>query len=266
VGDLLRALVPLPFAVYLASGFVLARIMGRIVPENPFRDRLGAVLLSSWMLLPPIFFYVTSVLGGPQIFVERLFGWNAPALALALAALLLTIAPVENRLLAVAAAALLLLVREEGRVWRGEDWRRVAAVSTAVERAEPMPILAFTGLIESEDMRWLERTANKPYLSAPFEYYPTDAKPLLIPSSFASPTTLDYLHRVIEPALQGQKQFLLIALRIKRPAPDGSWAPAPELLARFFKSRGYEIHPLEGGGQVELARCVRVQARGLSVR
>lgn len=74
--------------VLLALVGFLRRRRGRPLPVPFLRERFGAVLLASWLLLPPAAIAAVSLLLGRSIYQPRALAFTAPAVALLIACLI----------------------------------------------------------------------------------------------------------------------------------------------------------------------------------
>jgi hypothetical protein len=235
--QLVKALFPVDFCVFLGCALLLARIFAPFEFRKP-GGTLAVILM--WWLVPPAAFWIISQVGGGSLFVDRLYVWHQPAIALAAAALFTAMQNTRARSIALATFVAMAGVRQIGRVWFLEDWRDTARVAAAAS-VKGAPVLAFTGLIESDSVSWLEDPARREYLSTPFSLYPVQTQLILLPGGFRSEPALQYFKDEVQPAVANYSEFMLIALHIRRfPAGAPSYF-ADEELAGFLQSYGFQL-------------------------
>ncbi len=210
MSELALAIFPPHVLLFTAAGLLAAGLVSPRRIHVPPPARNGLVLLAAWWLGPPLLFFVASHLGGSSVFVSRYFAWAAPALALLLALLTVSLTNEKARMLFVAAFALVLLTGETAKYRGAEDWRGAASAADEILAGSPGPVLAATGLIEGQDLSWLRDSEKRGYILAPFSYYPLRSAPLPLPNECGSAAAEEYLRTDIAPKLAGAARVLAL--------------------------------------------------------
>jgi len=227
LADLLTAFVWIPPVAGLIAGLCVdgaTRLTSRESERTPRRDgettrafatieRPVGTLLAVWSLTPLLFLYLTSILTGSSIFLDRYLITSLPAVALLYA---IAIRRIDSRaargltMIVMTLACLLSYVRPV------DDFRGAAvAVNRFVAEDEAVPVFLASGLIESQDENWLRNPELADYLEAPTAYYPIAGRVVLLPreirrSSEAQSRALEIGDQIIEPILRGSDRFAAI--------------------------------------------------------
>ena len=249
--QLAATLCPPYLLIYLACAAAMAFVYKSCrVNLELFRQKQSGLPLLCWWALAPLLFAAHAWLSGNSYFLSRLFLWHAGGLALCAALCVASFTPSRARLLAAVTLFVLIAGREASRQWQVEDWRGVAAAAREAQ-ARGLPVLVYSGLVESEHLPWLLDPARRPYLLAPFTYYPVSQPPLALPPAFDRPAAEAYYKEQIAPAVDPAGRFLLAALQM-RPKPPSRYRYVHQQLTDFFSERGFTLKEIPGGGLVRL--------------
>jgi len=202
--------------VLLASALAAAVLIKRAsfsILGLPAKFYLCAILL--WAIFPPLFLLALSALVKSELTLERYYLWYAPGFCLALSLGIELISSLEARRFGVLFLAMMCLIAECERSWKIEDWRgAIAAVREQYANrsvAPNTPLLFSSGLVESQNIAWLEEPQNFDYLAAPFSYYSLPTKPLLLPIDPLPPAAARYISQKLSPLLSNYSASLLLS-------------------------------------------------------
>jgi hypothetical protein len=165
-------LLPKPFLALICCLILLACIGGlglglRIVVDNPStKTAIKASILTA--VVPVLVFGLASTLGSHSLFVSRYFAWNQFGLFLLIAAVCASLAPGNAKKYPILGLVFFVIVRCSTRSIAIEDWRGVLQGSP---NEKNVPILLFSGLIESKIPSWRINDPARRYLQAPAAYY-----------------------------------------------------------------------------------------------
>jgi 4-amino-4-deoxy-L-arabinose transferase-like glycosyltransferase len=184
----LIAVMPTILAAGALLGLLLARIEGRFGFHLAQSEPGGFLLVSVWLVAPPLVLLVASQLSGDSLWAERhlailapawslLAGWALAGIDRASARRIVLIAMVIASVLGVGT---LVHTNDDGIV---ENWR--GAIDFARANLNPTTtVLMDPNLVESADPAWLRDPVKSSYLMAPFAMYPLDSAqaPVAVPA------------------------------------------------------------------------------------
>lgn len=247
--DLWWALVPKSILLFLALGAALSGVLylgrGLTLQRGRSLGALGPTIIF-WYVVPPLVFFAVSWLWQGSLFVPRYFVWCAPALALGLTILVLSVTPRNARQILVCTMVGFALFREVGRNWVIEEWKG-ATERVALELTKhSAPVLFYSGLIESEKVEWLTEPRAAQYLRAPLLRYPLASSTTLLPSTLEGTERQHYFEQVVTPAIQNRDEILFLLL--------DRHSAISNYYQKFFGQHGYRGEIVWGDGPVKIMR------------
>ncbi len=184
--------------------------------NRPFRwiharmEQKALVLIAFWLLLPPLLFFVVSVLTPEKIFIPRYLLPCLGALAL-LAGWVISLLDLPSRVLcAVLIASLAILPNKGFRPAHGGDWRAAIENARTSAVASGMPVLIRSGFPESVRFGDWSKAQYIPFLFAPLEAYPLSANFVRLPY-YLTPEAAAHLEQA-SPSIENAKGFMLITM------------------------------------------------------
>lgn len=251
--ELLLALFPPAILVFVVVAIVIAIVFQRVHFNRLPGRHLGMVLV--WWMFPIVFFFAYSRVVGNSLFFWRFYSWSVPGFAILIGLLLRSLSPLSARQMACSAIVLLALLAP--RHWIVEDWKAVSALIAAEEVTAPnQPLLLYSGLIELEYVPWLTDSGRKGFLTAPFAKYPISVEPVLLPSGFERPATMEYFDQKILPLLQQTNRVLLVSPHMFQ--FEDSKHKVPEYFIEKLKNLGFKAQALHQEGLVWVFRLERI--------
>ena len=141
---------------------------------------LSLIIPVAWVLVPPVLlFVVATLLDSGTLFSERYLLPHALAFPLLLATLVSRMKSGKGLSLFLGIFLLLGLAGDFLKFFPKEDWR--GAVSALKQVPDDTPVLFYSGLFESQSIKFLEEVRNREYLTAPLRYYGYERKVDLVP-------------------------------------------------------------------------------------
>lgn len=250
--DLIQSLVKPYFIISLISGALATWIITKNIYIDRFtirRDLL--VLLLSWYLLPSLLVFLYSSVSGASIFAPRYYSWGLPALSLLLGKGLSLIKPARSKRIMLIILFGLMLVYGGIQSPFNENWSSAIAYAKKRSRGSNIPVVAYTGLVESRDTSWVIHPERRKYLLSPFAAYRLDKEPFLLPATFDQPDAAEYLEKAVFPELRKVNQFYLI-LRMTYIVVNKSALTSDDYLVRQMELAGFRPKLVESFGHVKV--------------
>ncbi|MCB0309583.1 MAG: glycosyltransferase family 39 protein [Bdellovibrionales bacterium] len=239
----------------------VAILVGWLVAGGKVKSpQLQVVLfLTFWACMPPLLFYLLSRTIALSIFVDRYYLWYVPGFALLLGLSLDLLERKAARQLGLLIAWLLLVVVELGHFWHQEDWREAIRISRENVTPDTL-VLAYPGLIESQDPRWLSDAGKSDYLLAPFSYYPLESRKILLPLNAEASNLKKYFQEFVLPQVKLHQKLVLLSLnlRTRDPLVPDRIIFAPEYYRRLLKNEGFASRSLGNFGLVSVYLLERI--------
>lgn len=255
--DLALTILPGYLLVYIAFPIVFVLVVWRgSILRVPNRPVLYFAI--AWQLVAVLILYCLSLYVGGSLMLPRYLSWGAPAAALLGASLIYGVRPFGARVVAVVVLILFILIREGGRVWKPEEWREASVVlNSLLERAhQSSSVLLYSGLIESEDLGFINDSRNKDYLRAPLQSYsnlPNDLVVEILPSHLEGPERASYRRKIEEHLGKYSQVIAVILVRdVGRTGRNTSWYYS-QLLANL----GFQVTTIPGTERVVVVRGKR---------
>lgn len=229
--QLLVALFPPNIAVAAIVGIAVSLLFRKsrwALPPGIHQRHL--FLLIAWWLVPPLLFFIASVAGPSSVFLDRWFLIYTPAVAILAAIGICGIQDSRARLIAAALFTLVLIMREADHRWQLEDWRGVR--NKIVESNNPtIPVLTYSGLVESDEITWLRDPAHRDHLLAPFTYYSVPNPTIPLPSAMDNEAKRQYFMTIAEQVQSSNELYLVSARKLKSgTSTSAEWRRAVESL------------------------------------
>lgn len=207
---LLADLFPAPLLIIVAlSALYMLAAAGRpnmLWGEKKLRHCL--LLAFTLYLTGPLLFLAYSLLSGNALYVTRYFVWYGLGPALICGCCFEAITSRKARDAMLRMFAVLSILYGVGVRFEEEDWRSAAAAAAV---RPDVPVLLYSGLVESKLLPWLADARHSRYLSAPIQYYAVPNTVALLPPSFSA-TSLEYSRTVVQPLLQRSGSAFLVCL------------------------------------------------------
>ncbi|MBI1922564.1 MAG: glycosyltransferase family 39 protein [Geobacter sp.] len=200
--------------IYLITS-LLFNTFGSIINS---KQRKGDLLfLICWLVLPPVFLYIASLLSGTSLLVERYYSSYLPAVAI-LTGLFFDSIPdkyMRNITFVLMVVILMFLARTNfiSSMQLAENWREAANFIKQIDpRAESLVLLG-SGFVEGRNNRFLENPLFSSYLAAPLSYYRIPNKILNLPWTFNNDDNRNYYFRQIKPVLSKYRDTIILYRR-----------------------------------------------------
>jgi hypothetical protein len=197
----------------------------------------------AWILLPPGFLLVLSLLSPANVFNAR-YGLSAvPGVALLAARFVRAIEPARARRIVVQTVVFLSVATQFGIRHENEDWKQAVA---AASQGSP-PVLARIGTIEANSAAWLSDPEKRSYLLAPLTYYGIDERRAVpLPWTVERADQVAYVENAISEALSRADRFVLVNRRFGDLGATSAW-----MRGRLFP-QGFCARSLGNFGFVEV--------------
>jgi len=143
-----------------------------LIFNRPLRNVLPCILM---IIFPVAFFILTWWISGVSNLVYRYFFWNIPGKVMIAGFLVSTLNQKSARLLFLSLCVVLSIMIPYNLK---ENWRD--AVAEIRNTADSSTILIYSGLIESQNIIWLDGEKSK-YFTTPVRYYWPDNRNQLVP-------------------------------------------------------------------------------------
>lgn len=248
--QLLQGVTPRHVAIYFTLSIILGCIWTKVrwIPGR-IQD-LGWVVVA--MVCAPLGLYILSIATGGTLFVDRYYLWRAVGVALFVGIVFSKIDPRRARGAALVGWLFFAIFLEGLRQWQIEEWRQSAQFVRQHDR--DVPILLYSGLIESEQVDWEGNIEREEYITSPFRAYPAPHRVIPIPSNLDTPLGKRYYDGVLQPILQSEKVLVVAYAFPARAVLPRSIQSALEANG-FVKERG-------GGVNVHAALFTRGKGGG----
>lgn len=260
VVDLIEAILPLNILVYLFIALAFSIVYDKFRWRAFESQEKGfSAAIAVWAVWPALWLFAYSSLSAGSVFVDRFYAWAAPAAALLLAAAVSHIEPTRARRNIFLVFMLMAFFREVQHEWNIEDWK--GAVEKVNSAASPqVPVLAYSGLIEAEQLAWYGDAEKAGFLAAPFSKYALQGEVHLIPGSFERPEAAHYVRGLLESQERKTLRFNVIALRRKHEIQPGVWRLSDQYMKEYFEKLGFSAKLLE---EKNLVRVMQFERSGL---
>ncbi|MDC0358874.1 glycosyltransferase family 39 protein [Oligoflexia bacterium] len=255
--DLLKSWLPITLLVYVITPLVFVWAMFRVTLKQVHLNLRKIGFLVIWWLLPATLFFAYSHASGHSLFIERFFLWNVPALVILAALLLSSVNAPKARVIAVVLACLLIAIREGDRVWQIENWAEAVNVINGFESEQKLPLLAYSGLVESDRIAWLKDEDKLSYILAPLAYYPVQANHTALPSNVEAPDRKNYFETEVVSKLRQSDSLLFLCAYKKRVFEDGTQVLVHDYYNKIFSEHGFQSQALVSKGEVLLFKLDR---------
>ena len=209
-GTLVRAIAPPVLLAGIFLGLSFTALFERWQLRRETADRRALSFAFSLFLFPSIALYVFSRTSGATLFADRYFLLTIPGLALLVGWGLSRIDSRRAQRIALLAVFVLSAISYAKTSHTPEGWREATEAANRASGTQSIPILVHAGLIESNQISWLNDPAKVNYLDAPLTYYPVKGTVITLPYATA-PGSIDYLKRIVDGDLLRSRRFVLIA-------------------------------------------------------
>jgi Dolichyl-phosphate-mannose-protein mannosyltransferase len=206
--ELLNSVIPASLAGLLILFVWLSLFIGAKI-VRPRCSLPAAVLIGTWALFPPVFFFLLAAGTDVRLFVDRYYSSALPGQALLLGGLLSSMQRSSLRkalIVAVAATAILTQGRSAVGNHGKEDWR--AAMAFIDKEAGSAPVLLVSSFAEATDFASLRDPKLREILFAPEVLYGEPARSIRLPHVFTSRDIAD-LEKVAEQLGSARRFYLL---------------------------------------------------------
>jgi hypothetical protein len=199
-------------------------------------SREAALPLALWVFLPPIILFGVSLSTEISIFVGRYLIPVVPAVCILYAIALRGVASGPARVLAVIVIVLASLATH----MRAPDDLRGAAltVNDFVAPDASTPILFASGLVETQDEKWLSDPSHADYLNVAATYYPLYGRLVTLPRRLDGHPLAN---EIVEPILRSRERFVAIEWY-------ANGAQAIQWLSQRAEGEGYRVSLRDFGG------------------
>lgn len=223
--DLYQTLFPSWVVCCLAMSYIVVRLVTRCKYQRlPTVPNTTYLFLLSWSFLPPTILYLVSHATGISVFVPRYCGWASPGFALLASGFIRTLGSAKCRsFLLISFFCFAMVIREKVLLHETEDWKHAVEKIAELNRKPEVPILAYTGLVESQDLDWVIDSEKQSYFLSPFSYYllphpPIPFLPWSCPKSENEKGPFSYLRSILE----ARNHLFLIARLTVSESADGN--------------------------------------------
>lgn len=238
--EICTAVFPLSLVVLVGMGGVLAVIWGGKISYGALSAPLFT-LAALWSVVPVGVFAIVSYLSPTSLFISRYWSWQVGGVVLLVAVCVAALSTPRARRIASYTIVLGMLLRVAGQQWTIEGWREVAGI---VKESPSVPVVLFSGLIESEDLTFYGQQEALPYLTAPLTRYGV--------AGTIHPVGLS--ERTFNRAPIPQQEFFLVAARGRR----GQFVSPTSIIERL-QGRGRSVSLVREEGLVYLYRVTETK-------
>ncbi len=209
--EFVKVLLPVTLLLSIVVGVVVIWAFTRGMRFQRVQGEAGHICaLLVGYVLPPLLFFLYSLVGHGSLFNDRYFAWYAIPLSLLLAMGIKRLHPARLRTLCVVVIVLFLSFAETQRRWQIEDWREASRALQSANAATP--VLLASGLVEANDVRWYAEAEKKAYLTSPLGYYPMAGLTVLLPRQFDSVAAKAYLAEINSEVFKHASKVYLVYL------------------------------------------------------
>lgn len=209
VFQLLIGATPRHVSIYLCLSVLLAFIWTKVRWIHGRNQDLVWIIVA--IVTAPLGLYLLTLFTGGTLFIDRYYMWRAVGVALLVGVIFARIDPRKARMAALLGWLFFAVFLEGLRQWQIEEWKQ--ASQFVREQSPDLPVLLYSGLIESEQVDWEEGDERAKYISAPLQAYPVPNRIVSIPSNFDTPAKAEYYGRVVKPLLEDYESLLFILWR-----------------------------------------------------
>jgi len=250
--DLIQSWIKPYLVLFLVGSILATRIVSKSINIERFAIQpLSLMLLLSWYLLPSLVAFIYSVGSGASVFWPRYYIWSLPALSLFLGKVLSIITSTRSKFFLVTILSGLMLIYGGMQSPFNEDWSSAIAFTRKNSRGSNVPVIAYTGFVESQDTAWVIHPERRRYLLSPFAVYRLDKDPFLLPSTFDQPGAAEYLEKTVFPLLKKSGHFYLI-LKMCYISINKSIVTSDQYLSKQLEVLGFHQKQVESFGHVKV--------------
>jgi hypothetical protein len=236
--ELSEALLPATIAFGLFAAAILTQFIFRGSLRKPVAlSRSLTVLLLSWWLITPIFFFAASISTPMRVFLPRYIASAIPGQTLLLAYAGYTVFEGLSARVWILCAVFLStaspLAFLSARKTAGEELKPFMNVIQDESRTGTPPVFFSSSLVESDYYDWKAGLNNGSYLFAPFVAYPMKNQLLPLPYTLNRDEIKQYVSDIIDTQLRGEKEVLFASKAFPGEGAWNSW-----LIARM-KQAGF---------------------------
>lgn len=232
----LASFYPLQVLIPAAAGLILYRwLYPQWWRSAALLARDDAVLLSAWMLLPPVFVFVLARTSSYMLFATRYMIYALPPFFILLAWSIEKVRKQRARfalVLGIALCAALYVPQLKMNEWR-------TPLRLVRDFAESdTPVMVRSGVVQSSVLDWKSGPRPDSYLFAPLAAYPIPNEIIPVPF-FVDKNAGEYLQQQISQRATMHRRFCLVAEKD---------TDALSLISAWFKEHGYTASTHEAGG------------------
>jgi hypothetical protein len=236
-----RALVPIAIACLVLICLLkspTARWVGLSAPAT--------LLLWTWLLLPPILFFVISVTTPVTLFASRYLLFSVPPAFLLIARALTVIQRPAARVSVVMSVAVATVLNPGTLAQFGGmgplEWRAPIRLAAELSNDRTTPWIVQSALIQSTFEDWKAGTDKRSFLFSPLQVYPVQNRVIPVPWHFN-----DSVKQLVLDSLHQEPRLLLL---VRYDAEVTAW------LTEYLEKLGYRktVHPVNIFTVVEFQR------------
>ena len=231
--------VPLGLAMIAAVIVFPSRLRRNLTPQQ-------TALILSWWVMPIAVFGFHAALSKGSLFMERYFLWYVPAIVFFCVMCFESFENARARYLATALFVLFGIVRLVDRQWKTEDWRGAVQLVVEKSREVKIPVLLYSGLIESERPSFADER-DREYLSVPFTVYAPELRAGILPSQLGSLEQRQYFEGSVWPVIESAEEVLLIVFNKSLIDSRGNQSSVSDFYREYFAERLYTWEELKTG-------------------
>lgn len=206
-----------------------------------------------WWLAPVLGCVLLSASASVSIVASRYYVGQIPALSILCGLVLTSLGVFQVRVIAAVAFALFSLATAQVYPnWIEENWASPAKYIKRLDLDRDVPILLFTGLIESYQVDWLSDPGEADYLSAPLVYYETGHPIYLLPLSIQESDSKVYWNDRVVPLIGARTQLLLVVNQSVTWRVGGEATAASEGYLKSLEVLGFKIRTSSDTGKVKV--------------
>lgn len=249
------------FPLFPVIAFITAFVCSAIFFKS-FRFDVTALkskptlLFIIWFATAPILFYLHAAITDSSLFLSRIMFWRLPGLALFSGALVSACQPTIVRSMILLLLSTLTMTGYAARPWHVEDWRGTHALLLEQEGYNTTtPLVFYSGLIETDDLSFLQQAEHHAYLTSPLSYYGNTSSPiLLIPGALHTQTAHRYLMNNVLNKIDDEAFF--ITLRMRKKSSQETYVVHEKFFALI--SDHFEVTAIRTDNLVQLYRLKRL--------
>jgi uncharacterized membrane protein len=285
ISDILSAFFPRHLSIYVIFSLFVAYVYSKVsfCTPNLF---IRAIPLLVWTFMPGLMLLLLQLCTGGSFLIDRYYMWRSQGVALLVGLIFSSMTERRSKIIFFSMMMFFALFLEAQRKWVIEDWRGVSEMlngnvdtkaaqqfgAAAVSDRETMvfdptvPVLLFSGLAESNSVRFYNNDLSKEYLTAPFQRYPVPNRLYPIPSKLLSETenssTVQIIEKIIETSSENYQMRVNREVnekdaKLSKPTSSkrfylASFVSEASELEEFFKKRGFSVTVLFESNMIKL--------------